>query len=118
MYNIFILGSYSYVDPLHKIRTVDYVANKQGFHALSNINVPVLPVDTPEVAAAKNKHLLQYATLANANIQVQNEIVLPVDTLAVQRAKERHHYLFESIAAQHAQLAAKEKADQGIKGNV
>lgn len=48
---------YAYIDPRQQIRTVEYVADKNGFHAF--LNIPVS--DTPAVAAAKVNHAELYS---------------------------------------------------------
>lgn len=109
VYNSFItvfvcfLGSYSYVDPRYQIRTVQYTADKNGFHPILNNQPPPLPRDSPVVAAAKQAHLQQYAAIADANA---GHIVVPVDTVAVARAKNKHFNLYEKIAQEHARIAA------------
>lgn len=42
------------MDPRQEIRTVEYTADKEGFHA--TLNIPAAE-DTPAVAAAKSRHL-------------------------------------------------------------
>lgn len=51
-YTLFI-GLYTYVDPRHEIRTVEYTADKNGFHPI--LNIPPA-IDTPAVAAARSRH--------------------------------------------------------------
>ncbi|XP_019866096.1 larval cuticle protein A2B [Aethina tumida] len=105
-----VQGSYSYVDPRHQIRTVEYVADKNGFHPVLNKNPPPLPKDSAAVAQAKEKHLLQYAAIA-ASHQVQpNSVLVPVDSAAVQYAKNKHLSLFQKIAEEHARIAEERKA--------
>ncbi|XP_066260901.1 cuticle protein 19.8-like [Euwallacea similis] len=100
-----VQGSYSYVDPTFKIRKVDYIADKTGFHPVLNHNVPALPQDTPVVAAAKQRHLIQYSRIASRHQQLP-EVVVPADTKAVQFAKNRHLSLFQKIEEEHARIAA------------
>lgn len=104
-----IQGSYSYVDPSFKIRKVDYVADRDGFHPTLNQHVPALPNDTPIVAAAKERHLAQYARIADSHHSTPQAIV-PQDSQAVQYAKSKHLSLFERIAQEHAQIAAEREA--------
>ncbi|XKL64854.1 hypothetical protein PGB90_004940 [Kerria lacca] len=51
--NGIIRGLYTYIDPRHEIRTVEYTADKDGFHPI--LNKPA-EMDTPAVAAAKSQH--------------------------------------------------------------
>lgn len=105
-----VAGSYSYVDPNHKIRTVDYIADKEGFHPFSNRHVPDVPSDTPVVAAAKEKHLLRYNSIKQAHETAPVVAVVPEDTAAVQYAKNKHFVLFQKIAEDHARMAAELEA--------
>lgn len=57
-------GSFSYVDPLHKVRTVDYVADQQGFHPVLSDAPPEHPTDSESVARAKDRHYQLYAKIA------------------------------------------------------
>jgi hypothetical protein len=60
---------FAYVDPRYQVRTVEYVADAQGFHpVLSN---PV--ADTPTVAAAKAKHADLYARIAAEHARIAAE---------------------------------------------
>ncbi|XP_050305413.1 cuticle protein 6-like [Anthonomus grandis grandis] len=105
-----VQGSYSYVDPSFQIRKVDYVADQYGFHPVLNKNVPDLPSDTPAVAAAKERHLVQYSRIADAHQHAPQVATLPVETRAVQYAKNKHFDLFEKIAEEHARIAAEREA--------
>lgn len=58
------------MDPSFQIRKVDYVADQNGFHPILNKNAPALPNDTPVVAAAKERHLVQYARIADQHQHV------------------------------------------------
>ncbi|KAJ8972618.1 hypothetical protein NQ317_004673 [Molorchus minor] len=104
-----VQGSYSYVDPRHKIRTVQYIADENGFRSISNDPTPDLPSDTPVVAAAKERHLQRYASIANAH-QAGPSVFVPADTKAVQYAKNKHLSLYQKIAEEHARLAAEAEA--------
>ncbi|XP_072382359.1 uncharacterized protein [Diabrotica undecimpunctata] len=114
-----VQGSYSYVDPKFRIRKVDYVADKDGFHVTSNDDVPALPSDTPVVAAAKINHLRKYAAIADAQQASPVQVFVPADTVAVQYAKNKHLSLYEKIAADHARIAAELEAakHEGGHGN-
>lgn len=62
-------GMFAYVDPRYQVRTVEYVADAQGFHpVLSN---PV--ADTPTVAAAKAQHADLYARIAAEHARIAAE---------------------------------------------
>lgn len=102
-------GSYSYVDPNYRIRTVDYVADKLGFHPVTNQHVPDLPSDTPVVAAAKERHLLKYNAIKQAH-ELAPGVIVPPDTAAVEYEKSKHFALYQKIAAEHARMAAELEA--------
>lgn len=93
------------MDPHFKIRTVDYTADKQGFHPILNTPTRPLPVDTPIVAAAKNKHLHLYAKIANAHHAGVANAPLPRDSTSVAYAKAKHYDLYQKIAEEHARIA-------------
>lgn len=107
-----VQGSYSYVDPRFQIRTVEYTADKNGFHPILNHVPEPLPIDTPVVAAAKHRHLVQFANIANARQAAPNTVVVPVDSVAVSRAKDKHFRLYQKIAEEHARLAALQEAEE------
>ncbi|KAF2883358.1 hypothetical protein ILUMI_22803 [Ignelater luminosus] len=107
-----VKGTFSYVDPKYKIRTVDYIADKQGFHPVLSDNPPPLPADTPVVAAAKERHFQQYSAIANSHQSAPGVVAVPADSVAVHKAKARHFDLYQKIAAQHAQLAAELQAQE------
>lgn len=62
-------GTYSYVDPKHIVRTVEYKADKNGFHpALINFNDTFAqPADSETVRLAKERHMHLYQKIAEAN---------------------------------------------------
>lgn len=97
-----VKGLYTYVDPRQEIRTVEYTADKEGFHA--TLNIPAAE-DTPAVAAAKSRHLKLFNKIAK-----NNQIYEPQETPSVAEAKRKHAILYEKIAQQHAQLAAELEA--------
>lgn len=105
-----VKGSYSYVDPKFQIRTVDYVADKDGFYPILNKTPPPLPRDSAAVAAAKNRHYQLYARIADAHQSGVGRVVVPVDSVAVQKAKSRHQDLYQKIAEEHARIAAEREA--------
>ncbi|CAH0549216.1 unnamed protein product [Brassicogethes aeneus] len=104
-----VQGSYSYVDPRHQIRTVEYTADKNGFHPILNKNQPDLPSDSKSVFQAKQRHYEQYNAIALQH-QSPQILVVPRDSVAVHNAKNRHYTLFEKIAADHARIAAEREA--------
>lgn len=121
--DICFLGSYSYVDPNHRIRTVEYVADKQGFHPVTNQHVPDLPSDTPVVAAAKERHLLKFNAIKQAHEVAPGTVLVPSDTVAVEYAKNKHFALYQKIAEEHARMAAElealeraKKAEEALHG--
>ncbi|KAF5292061.1 hypothetical protein FQR65_LT11327 [Abscondita terminalis] len=105
-----IKGSYSYVDPRHQIRTVEYVADKNGFHPILNKNPSPVPADTPIVALAKQKHLQQYNEIAHTHQIAPGLARVPVDSASVHHAKIKHLNLFQKIAEEHARIAAERQA--------
>ena len=107
--NGIVKGSYSYVDPRHQIRTVDYIADKQGFHPILNRNPIAIPLDSPVVAAAKQRHIQQYNAIAHSHQVAPNVVVVPVDSVSVHNAKVKHYNLYQQIAAEHARIAAERK---------
>lgn len=69
MIYVYILGTYSYIDPKYKVRTVEYTADKNGFHpALINFeDAFAQPADSEAVRLAKEKHFHLYHRIAEAN---------------------------------------------------
>lgn len=66
---VYLSGTYSYVDPKYKVRTVEYRADKNGFHpALINFDDTFAqPADSEAVRLAKEKHMRLYQKIAEAN---------------------------------------------------
>jgi hypothetical protein len=108
-----IYGSYSYIDPKHKVRTVEYTADKAGFHpALINFEDTLAqPADSEAVRLAKEKHLRLYQNIAEANAH-NVPVNLPRDSASVANAKDRHYQLYHRIAEQHAAIAAQREAER------
>ncbi|XP_044007810.1 uncharacterized protein LOC122852221 isoform X1 [Aphidius gifuensis] len=102
-----VRGTYSFIDPKFKIRTVDYTADKNGFHPiLKNYeDTQIQPVDSEAVKLAKDRHHALYERIANDNAQGTPQF-LPRETASVQRARNKHLELFEKIAAEHQAIAA------------
>ncbi|XP_059613094.1 larval cuticle protein LCP-17 [Phlebotomus argentipes] len=109
-----VRGAFSYVDPRHQVRTVEYVADRYGFH-------PVLsheshgPVQTEAVQKAAERHYALYSRIAEAHanhdphLQV---VAYPRESVAVAHAKEKHLSLYEKIAAEHARIGAEQEAQR------
>ncbi|XP_072934699.1 uncharacterized protein [Epargyreus clarus] len=109
-----VKGRFSYVDPRQQVRTVEYIADKDGFHpSLSDIP-PEHPSDSESVARAKDKHFQLYAKIAeeHATHPHPDEISVPRQSAAVAAAAARHTELFRVIAEQHARIAAEREALQ------
>lgn len=97
--NGIIRGLYTYVDPRHEIRAVEYTADKNGFHPV--LNVPAAR-DTPAVSAERSRHLKLFNEIARN----KNRITVPAETQSVAEAKRKHALLYAQIAAEHAKIAA------------
>ncbi|KAG5329606.1 CU168 protein, partial [Acromyrmex heyeri] len=108
-----IHGRYSYIDPKHKIRTVEYTADKSGFHpALINFeDAFIQPADSKAVRLAKEQHFRLYHRIAEANAH-NISVNLPRDSASVAKAKDRHNELYHRIAEQHAAIAAQREAER------
>lgn len=52
------------MDPSQKVRKVDYVADKDGFHPTLSDAPPEHPTDSESVAKAKTRHFELYAKIA------------------------------------------------------
>merc|ERR1711973_706060 len=57
-----VSGGYSFVDANNELQTVSYIADGRGFQVKAT-NLPVAPVDTAEVAAAKADHAAAHAEI-------------------------------------------------------
>ncbi|XP_072749822.1 uncharacterized protein [Anoplolepis gracilipes] len=108
-----VYGTYSFVDPKYKVRTVQYTADKNGFHpALINFDDTFTqPADSEAVRLAKEKHMRLYQKIAEANAR-NVPANLPRDSASVARAKNRHNELYHKIAEQHAAIAAQREAER------
>ncbi|XP_063388513.1 cuticle protein 16.8-like [Cydia fagiglandana] len=111
-----VRGTFSYVDPRNKIRKVDYVADKEGFHPILNDAPPDLPADSASVAQAKDRHYQLYAKIAEEHATYPHpavaEAASPRQSAAVVAATLKHAELFRVIAEQHARIAAEREALQ------
>lgn len=108
-----IRGAYSYVDPKQEVRTVEYVADKDGFHPTLNFE----PEDTEANKLAKERHFALYNAIAeqNANPALVQELSIadaPNQSEAVIRATQKHLTLFDKIAAEHAAIGAAQLAER------
>ncbi|XP_043595152.1 cuticle protein 7 [Bombus pyrosoma] len=106
-----VQGSYSFIDPKHKIRTVQYAADENGFHAsLINYEDTIAqPIDSEAVRLAKEKHFRLYQKIAESNAHGV-PVNLPRDSASVGRAKDRHIQLYQKIAEEHAAIANQREA--------
>ncbi|XP_013188327.1 cuticle protein 16.8 [Amyelois transitella] len=109
-----VRGTFSYVDPRQKVRTVDYVADKEGFHPVLSEQPPEHPADSDSVARAKDKHYQLYAKIAEEHAQHPHPVDAssPRQSEAVALAAAKHAQLFRVIAEQHARIAAEREALQ------
>lgn len=57
------------MDPRQKLRTVNYVADKEGFHPQLSDPLPDHPTDSEAVARAKDKHYALYAKIAQEHFE-------------------------------------------------
>ncbi|XP_063992402.1 uncharacterized protein LOC135170482 [Diachasmimorpha longicaudata] len=107
-----VQGTYSFIDPKFKIRTVDYTADKNGFHpVLKNYEeFQTPPEDSEAVKRERERHLALYHRIAENN--AHGLTFLPKETAGVARAKERHLELFKKIAAEHQVIAAEREAER------
>ncbi|VVD00754.1 cuticle protein 16.8-like [Leptidea sinapis] len=103
-----VRGTFSYVDPRQKVRTVDYVADREGFHPVLSDAPPDHPSDSESVARAKDRHFQLYAKIAEEHAQHPHpdETSVPRQSEAVAAATAKHAQLFRVIAEQHARIAA------------
>ncbi|XP_063833431.1 uncharacterized protein LOC135082562 [Ostrinia nubilalis] len=109
-----VRGTFSYVDPRQKLRTVDYVADKDGFHPLLSDPLPDHPTDSEAVARAKDNHYQLYAQIAQQHYEHPHPdgASVPRQSVAVAEATAKHAQLFRVIAEQHARIAAEREALQ------
>lgn len=108
-----VKGSYSYVDPRNEIRTVDYVADENGFRPTLS-HQPQPQRQSAAVRLATERHAALYAQIAHAHAHPQPldaaaaEAELPRDTASVEYAKHKHFTLFDRIAADHERIGAEQ----------
>ncbi|KAL4719286.1 hypothetical protein ACJJTC_005159 [Scirpophaga incertulas] len=103
-----VRGVFAYVDPRHQVRTVNYVADKEGFHPILSETPPDHPADSEAVARAKDKHYQLYAQIAQDHNEhpYPDGSSVPRQSAAVAAAAAKHAQLFRVIAEQHARIAA------------
>lgn len=108
-----VRGKFAYVDPRNKVRAVEYVADKEGFHPVLSDVPPEHPADSESVALAKDRHFQLYAKIAQDhanNPHPDAEVTFPRQSQAVAAATAKHAQLFRVIAEQHARIAAEREA--------
>lgn len=105
-----VKGTFSYVDPNKEVRTVNYVADENGFHPQLSHE----PKDTEANIRAKNKHIKLYNKIAaqNADPEYHPVDVRPLESEAVVRATNKHLSLYEKIAEEHARIGAEQEAER------
>ncbi|GAB0097467.1 uncharacterized protein DMENIID0001_131040 [Sergentomyia squamirostris] len=109
-----VRGAFSYVDPRHQVRTVEYVADQYGFHPILS-HEPKGPVETEAVQRAAERHHALYSRIAHAHATYDphlQPVVSPRESAAVIHAKEKHFSLYEKIAAEHARIGAEQEAQR------
>ncbi len=60
-----VSGAYSYIDAAGVARVVHYIADAHGFRVVGANNLPLAPVDTPEVAHARAAHFRALAAVGH-----------------------------------------------------
>ncbi|XP_017868893.1 PREDICTED: cuticle protein 7-like [Drosophila arizonae] len=107
-----IRGAFSYVDPKNQVRTVQYVADENGFHPQLSHQLE----DSAAVKAAKEKHFATYNRIAQehaSHIPGQASVAAaPRGSAAVIHATQKHLSAFERIAAEHAAIGAQQEAQR------
>jgi len=105
-----VRGAYSFIDPAQNIRSVEYVADKDGFRPILSHPLAA-PRQSEAVQLATNKHIDLYNRIAeeHAHPELNAAVPSPRDSASVAYAKQRHHNLFESIAADHARIGAEQE---------
>ncbi|XP_037951812.1 uncharacterized protein LOC119682444 [Teleopsis dalmanni] len=107
-----VRGAFSYVDPKNQLRTVQYVADENGFHPQLSHELE----DSESVKLAKQKHFALYNKIAQEHANELHHqaaaVAGPQDSEAVVRATNKHLSLFERIAAEHAAIGAQHEAER------
>ncbi|XP_036334112.1 uncharacterized protein LOC118744846 [Rhagoletis pomonella] len=109
-----VRGAFSYVDPKNQLRTVQYVADKHGFHPQLSHEQE----DTEAVKQAKRKHFALYNRIAQEHAADGGHggheayAAGPRNTEAVAYATHKHLSEYERIAAEHARMRAELEAQR------
>lgn len=98
-----VRGAFSYVDPRNQVRTVEYVADENGFHP--QLSHPVQ--NTKAVELANQHHFALYNKIAERNSDpnyAQSVQTAPAQrqSAAVERETQRHAALYNKIAQQNS----------------
>lgn len=84
-----VRGAFSYIDPKQQIRSVEYVADKNGFHpVLSHPNAE--PEQSEAVKLATQRHLQLFNTIAQRNANVSETKKMSARLCLFTRKKENH----------------------------
>ncbi|EDW00760.1 GH21063 [Drosophila grimshawi] len=109
-----IRGAFSYVDPSHQVRTVQYVADENGFHPQLSHKLE----DSEAVKAAKQRHFADYNRIAQEHAsqhthgQASHIAAAPQGSAAVIHATQKHLNAFDRIAAEHAAIGRQQEAQR------
>ncbi|EDW36201.1 GL16807 [Drosophila persimilis] len=107
-----IRGAFSYVDPKNQVRTVQYVADENGFHPQLSHKLE----DSAAVKAAKRRHFDAYNRIAQEHAShtpgQASQAAAPHASAAVAHATQKHLSDFERIAAEHAAIGAQQEAQR------
>ncbi|XP_016989500.1 cuticle protein 16.8 [Drosophila rhopaloa] len=107
-----IRGAFSYVDPKNQVRTVQYVADENGFHPQLSHKLE----DSAAVQAAKQRHFQTYNRIAQEHASyTPGQAALaaaPHASAAVAHATQKHLSAFERIAAEHAAIGRQQEAQR------
>lgn len=97
-----VRGAFSYVDPRNQVRTVEYVADQNGFYP--QLSHPVQ--NTKAVDLATQRHLELYNKIAerNSDPNYANSVAAPKDSAAVGECKAIMLMASDSDAFLHLQL--------------
>jgi len=103
-----VRGAYSFIDPAQNIRSVEYVADKDGFRPVLSHPLPA-PKQSEAVQLATRNHINLYNRIAEEHAHPELNAAVPRDSASVAYAKQKHQNLFESIAAEHARIGAEQE---------
>lgn len=95
-----VRGAFSYVDPLNQVRTVEYIADENGFQP--QLSHPVQ--NTKAVELANQRHFALYNKIAERNSDPNYVQSVPAQkqSAAVDRETQRHAALYNKIAQQNS----------------